>query len=140
LSEDGRSVVDDSVDTGPLLQGLSTGSEHQSVKKWLCRQESLVFEHGDSEVDIIVTISLLGGFSLDQSLGLKSSELELDVGRVSGPVSQFCKVVETFLLSTFQSQLRNVLQRELDSPLSINHRGEKGRKQAPTRRHRAGTI
>lgn len=129
LREDSRGVVDDGVDTerssyqpiahglfppagcseakvrnspSPLLQSLSTGSEHQSVEKGLGRQETLVLPEGNLEVDIVVAVSLLGSFTLDQSLGLESSELELNLGVLGGSVSELGESNQTFLLSTYK--------------------------------------
>jgi hypothetical protein len=88
------------VDTSPLLKSLGAGSEHQSVKQRLGREESLVLEHGNPESDILSTVSLFGSFSLDKSLGLEGSEFELDVGGLGSSVSELGQVQKTFLFST----------------------------------------
>lgn len=103
LLEDSGSVVDDRVDTGPLLQTLGGGTEHESVEQRLGGEESLVLEQADSEGDLVHTVSLLGGLSLDKSLGLESSELVLDRG-VFGPVApEVGESLEALLFSTCSS-------------------------------------
>jgi hypothetical protein len=86
--EDCGRVVDDGVDTSPLLESLGTSSEHESVKKWLGSQEAFVFQHGYLECDIVHTVSFLCSFALNQSFGLESSELELNVGSIGGSTTQ----------------------------------------------------
>ena len=104
LFEDGGSVVGDSIHTSPLLQSLATGTKHKSVKKGLRGEQPLVLEHSDAEVDILLTISLLGGLTLDKTLSLKGTELVLDFGGIFGRVPETSQVDKTFLLTTYQDE------------------------------------
>ena len=103
LLEDSRRVVDDSVDTGPLLKSLRRSTEQKTVKQSLGGEESLVLEQGDLECDFVHTVSLLGGFDLDKTLSLERAELELDLGVLGRGGSQVSKGLEAFLLSACRS-------------------------------------
>lgn len=67
---------------------LGRSTQHQSVQKRFRGEQPLVFEHSYTEVDLVHTISLFGSLSLDQSLGLKSTELILHMQRFMSALVQ----------------------------------------------------
>lgn len=70
--------VDDGVDTRPLLKGLSTSTDEETVEQGLCGEKTLVLEAGDLEVDVIVAVALLGSFTFNKPLRLQGKELGLN--------------------------------------------------------------
>lgn len=92
------------IDTGPLLQRLRTRTQHQSVQKRPGSQKPLVLENADSEVDVVHTVSLLGGLDLNESLGLEGSEFVLHLGGLSRCGSEVGEVLKTFLLAAWSER------------------------------------
>lgn len=144
--ENGWSVVDNcwmsegsdharTVDTGPLLQSLGGSTDEKTVKERLGGEETLVLEERDLEVDVIGAIPFLGGFTLDETLGLQRAELVLHKRVLVRERTEVGKVVEAFLLaSCCQMSVESRC-----SPLRISQRGEKGMKTEPMQRMMAGT-
>jgi len=84
-----------------LLQSLRTGSDQQPVQERLGSEEPLVLEHRDSEVDLVHPVSLFGSLDLDETFGLKRSELVLHLGGLGGVGTEVRESLEAFFLSAF---------------------------------------
>jgi hypothetical protein len=84
----------------PLLEGLGAGTDHQSMQQGASGEQSLVLQEADFDGDIVHSVSLLGGFTLNKSLGLKGTELVLHHGVLGVPTTKGGQCEQRLLLAT----------------------------------------
>jgi hypothetical protein len=87
----------------PLLESLSTGTDHQSVKEGTGSQKPLVFEQTGAEGDIVHAVSLLSSFALDKAFSLQSAEFVLNGGVFGLSASEFGEGNKRLFLSAWTS-------------------------------------
>lgn len=116
--------VNDSVDTRPLLQCLGAGTDQKAVEQRPGSEEALVFEASNPEVDIVVSVALLGCLTLHKAFRLQSKELGLDSGVVGGKGTKIGEGHQTRIFTALEHQPTGAEWQETDSNAENGCRNE----------------